>query len=120
MGEGVAVVDPHRLEENRVLPPVHIEQVLVDGRHFERLSPSRIAPGSRTIQIDYTAICFLAPEKIRFRYKLEGFDREWSDALTRRQTIYTNLAPGKYRFRVIASNNDGVWNENGDSWEFSV
>jgi len=119
-GEGVAVVDPKRLEANRVPPPVHIEQVLVDGQHLESLSSSRLAPGSRTIQIDYTALCFLAPEKIRFRYKLEGFDREWSEALMRRQTIYTNLGPGKYQFRVIASNNDGVWNEKGDSWEFSV
>src|SRR5215469_6766188 len=93
---------------------------MVDGQQLEGLSSSRLAPGSRTVQIEYTALCFRAPEKIRFRYKLEGFDREWSEAAARRQTIYTNLAPGQYQFRVVASNNDGVWNQQGDSWAFSV
>ena len=60
------------------------------------------------------------PEKVRFRYKLEGRDRDWQDAGNRRQAFYTNLAPGNYRFRVMACNNSGVWNEEGDTLDFSI
>ena len=67
----------------------------------------------RDLQIDYTALSLVAPEKMRFRYKLEGCDRDWQDVGSRRQAFYTDLAPGNYRFRVIAANNSGVWNEAG-------
>ena len=70
--------------------------------------------------IDYTALSLVAPEKIQFRVKLEGQDRDWRESVNSRQAQYTNLAPGNYRFRVIASNNSGVWNEQGDTLEFSV
>ena len=65
----------------------------------------------RDLAIDYTALSFVAPEKIRFRYKLEGYHTDWQEAGKRRQAFYTDLPPGTYRFRVIASNNSGVWNE---------
>src|SRR5215831_13942660 len=74
----------------------------------------------RDLQIDYTGLSLVAPEKVRFRYKLEGWDRDWQDADNRRQVFYTNLSPRDYRFRVKACNNSGVWNEAGASLDFSV
>jgi signal transduction histidine kinase len=74
----------------------------------------------RYLAIDYTALSFVAPEKVRFRYKLEGHDRDWTDADTRRQAFYNDLEPRQYRFRVIASNNSGVWNDAGTSLDFSI
>src|SRR5262249_28097694 len=75
---------------------------------------------TRDLQIDYTGLSFVAPEKVRFRYLLEGFDRDWQDAGDRRQAFYTNLPPRSYRFRVIASNNSGVWNETGAAVDLVV
>jgi hypothetical protein len=80
----------------------------------------RLPPLVRELQIDYTALSLVAPEKNRFKYKLEGYDRDWHDAGNRRQAYYTNLDPRRYRFRVQASNNDGVWNEAGESPDFSI
>jgi PAS domain S-box-containing protein len=77
-------------------------------------------PLTRDLEIDYTALSFVAPQKVRFRYKLEGHDSEWQDPGTRRQAFYADLRPGSYRFRVIACNNDGVWNEEGATLAFSV
>ncbi|MEA3153099.1 MAG: hypothetical protein QOK44_688 [Betaproteobacteria bacterium] len=74
----------------------------------------------RDLQIDYTATSLVAPEKMRFRYKLEDYDRDWRDAGNRRQAFYSDLGPGNYRYRVIASNNRGVWNEKGATLEFSI
>jgi hypothetical protein len=74
----------------------------------------------RDLQIDYTALSLVAPEKVKFRYKLEGHDTDWQDVGTRRQAFYNDLPPRNYRFRVRASNNSGVWNEAGDSLDFSV
>ena len=74
----------------------------------------------RDLQIDYTALSFVAPEKVRFRYKLEGLDSDWQDAGNRRQAFYNNLPPRKYRFRVIACNNSGVWNEQGAALDFAI
>jgi hypothetical protein len=75
---------------------------------------------SRSLEIDYTALSLVAPDKVRFKYKLEGHDRGWTDADSRRQAFYNNLEPRNYRFRVIASNNSGVWNETGDTLDFSI
>ena len=72
------------------------------------------------MQIDYTSPTFLIPQKVKFRYRLEGYDRDWHEAGTRRQAFYTDLPPGKYSFRVIASNSDGVWNDNAAKLDFSV
>ena len=77
-------------------------------------------PLARNLQIDYTALSFVAPEKVRFRYKLEGLDSDWRDAGNRRQAFYNNLPPRKYRFRVIACNNSGVWNEQGAALDFAI
>jgi signal transduction histidine kinase len=80
----------------------------------------RLPPLIRDLQIDYTALSLVAPEKVRFRYKLEGWDRDWQDVGARRQAFYTNLPPRTYRFHVMASNNSGVWNETGAALDFSI
>lgn len=117
---GVVIVDPHRIEANSLPPPVEIEQVVVDkapvalGERFE------FPPGTRDFEFHYTALSFLDPAKVKFKYKLEGYDGDWVNAETRRAAYYTNLPPGSYRFRVIACNNEGVWNEVGASLDFSL
>jgi len=114
---GVSVVDPQRLAFNQLPPPISIEQLVVDRTIYETIAngkdPLHLPKLVRDLQIDYTALSLVAPEKIRFRYKLEGYDHEWHEAGNRRQAFYTNLPPGNYTFRVIACNNNGVWNESG-------
>jgi signal transduction histidine kinase/ligand-binding sensor domain-containing protein len=125
-GEGVQVIDPHHLPFNKVPPPVHIDQIAADNKMYwqnlpgRRVSNLRLPPRTRDLQIDYTALSLVAPEKIHFKYMLEGQDRDWKEVVNDRQAQYTNLPPRHYRFRVIASNNSGVWNEQGDAFEFSV
>ncbi len=123
-GEGVQIVDPHHLPFNKLPPPVYIEQVTADRRIYNAsylgTGAGHLPPLVRDLEIDYTALSLVAPEKNLFRYMLEGVDRDWRDAGNRRQAFYTNLPPGKYRFHVIASNNSGVWNEEGASLDFSI
>jgi ligand-binding sensor domain-containing protein/signal transduction histidine kinase len=125
--DGVSVVDPRHLPYNKLPPPVHVEQIIADRKtYWQNLSgdtsssPPKFPPLVRDLTIDYTALSLVVPEKVRFRYKLEGWDRDWQDAGTRRQAFYTNLAPHKYRFRVMACNNSGVWNEKGTFLDFSI
>ena len=124
--DGVSVIDPHHLAVNKLPPPVHVEQITADREiRWQNLSGApasnlRLPALSRDLQIDYTALSFVAPEKNRFKYRLEGYDRDWQDAGNRRQAFYNNLSPRHYRFRVKASNNSGVWNEAGDSLDFSI
>ncbi len=118
--EGVAVVDPKHLPENRLAPPVQIEQITGDHKAYAANLPLRLPPLTKDLEIDYTALSFAAPEKVRFRYKLEGFDTAWQDVRERRQALYTNLPPKHYQFHVIACNNDGVWNQTGASVDFSI
>jgi signal transduction histidine kinase/ligand-binding sensor domain-containing protein len=118
--DGVSVLDPRNIPFNTIPPPVHIEQIIADRKNYDPSSNLRLPALSRDLQIDYTALSFVAPEKIQFRYKLEGRDRDWQNVGNRRQAFYSDLAPRKYRFRVIASNNSGVWNEAGDALDFYV
>jgi signal transduction histidine kinase len=119
-GDGVGIVDPRRLPINALPPPVHIEQVTAD-RQIYALGPGlRLPPLVRDLEVEYTALSFVAPEKNRFRVKLEGRDADWQDVGTRRQMFYADLAPGAYRFRVTASNNSGVWNDAGAFVDFSI
>ncbi len=116
----VQFVDPGRLRENPMPPPVRIEQVLADRKTYLPVENLRLPALTRNLQIDYTALSLAAPQKVKFRYKLEGRDEGWQDPDTRRQAFYSDLAPRTYRFQVIACNNSGVWNETGASWKFSV
>src|SRR6185503_15909675 len=105
---GLGVLDPRHVPLNKLPPPVHIEQITVDRKGYDP-SPApagrlRLPALVRDLQIDYTALSFAAPEKVRFRYKLEGRDHDWQDAGTRRQAFYNDLPPGDYRFRMTASN----------------
>jgi len=118
--DGLSVIRPHHLERNPVPPPVHIERMTADGVVSDLSRTVRLAARIRDLAIDYTALSFVAPEKVLFRYKLEGWDREWQDAGTRRQVFYSNLPPRDYRFRVTASNNSGVWNAQGAALDFSI
>jgi signal transduction histidine kinase len=107
---GLSMADPAR-GEGRAMPALtHVEEVLVDGRPIDRHGSLRIPPGRRRITLTYAGLSLAVPERVMFRYRLDGFDRDWSEPVTERQTVYTNLNPGSYVFRVIASNADGAWN----------
>src|SRR5262249_18898567 len=93
---------------------------VADGTHYATVAPARLPPLPRQLEIDYTALSFRFPRRVLFRYKLEGKDADWYDAGLRRQALYNDLRPGDYRFRVIASNDAGVWNEAGAALDFRV
>jgi PAS domain S-box-containing protein len=116
----VQMIDPDHLDRNPIQPPVHVEEIIADHKPFSLRDGLCLPPLTRDLEIAYTALSFVAPQKVRFRYKLEGHDSEWQDPGTRRQAFYSDLPPANYRFRVIASNNDGVWNEEGATLTFSV
>jgi len=122
---GVFVVDPRRLHKrqfsfNKLPPPVHVEEVIADGKTYDASSTLHLPPLVRDVWIDYTALSFVAPEKVRFRYKLEGQDPDWKEVVNERQAQYSNLPPRKYRFRVTACNNNGVWNQDGAFLDFTI
>jgi signal transduction histidine kinase/ligand-binding sensor domain-containing protein len=116
----VQMVNPSRTYTNLVPPPVHVEKVIADRKSYLPGADLRLPPLTRDLEIDYTALSFVVPQKVFFRYKLESHDEDWQEPGTRRQAFYNNLRPGKYRFRVIACNNDGVWNEAGATLDFSI
>jgi signal transduction histidine kinase/ligand-binding sensor domain-containing protein len=118
--DGVNVIDPRHIPVNKVPPPVHIEQITADRKTYETSSNLRLPPLIRDLEIDYTALSLVAPEKMRFRVKLEGHDPDWKDVGNERKAFYNDLPPRNYRFRVMASNNSGVWNGAGASFDFSI
>ena len=124
--EAVGFVDPRHLAPNKVPPPVHIEQIVADNKTYWQnlpnatLSNVRLPARTHDLQIYYTALSLVAPEKVHFKYMLEGQDRDWREVVNDRDVQYSNLRPATYRFRVIASNNSGLWNEQGDTLEFSI
>jgi signal transduction histidine kinase len=123
--KGFAMINPEAVPRNAMIPPVIIEGVTVDG--VPLLPPDnsvgigvtngvlRVSPGRQRIEFRYTALSLTNPGKVRFKYRLEGIENEWSDASAKRIADFSYLPPGHYQFHVIASNNDGVWNETGDS-----
>jgi signal transduction histidine kinase/ligand-binding sensor domain-containing protein len=116
----VSFFDPPRMARNIVAPPVHIEHITADHKSYESTSGLRLPPLVRDISIDYTAVSFIAPEKVHFKYRLEGQDPDWREVVNDREAQYSNLAPGNYRFRVTASNNNGLWNETDAAFDFSI
>jgi signal transduction histidine kinase/ligand-binding sensor domain-containing protein len=116
--KGVSVVDPNRA--NLIPPPVVVEQLLVGGTPVDLSRPAGTPLDGGDLEIHYTGLSFTAPEKVRFKYKLEDYDADWIDAGTRRIAYYTKIPAGDYRFRVIAANSDGVWNEAGASLRLFV
>jgi signal transduction histidine kinase/ligand-binding sensor domain-containing protein len=117
---GVAMIDPAHLAKNDVPPPVFIRNLTANGRAYSTSRDLTLPKHTRGVSLDYTALSLTLAERNRFRYQLVGLDKDWQDAGTRRQAFYTNLAPGTYTFKVIAANNDGVWNETGASITFTI
>jgi signal transduction histidine kinase/ligand-binding sensor domain-containing protein len=117
---GVVSIDAAYRLRNALPPPVKIWSLGSHGRFFAPVDGLALPAHSDSLQIDYSAGSLVVPERVHFRYKLEGLDRDWQDAGNRREALYTNLSPGHYRFQVIASNNDGVWNRDGASVEFTI
>jgi signal transduction histidine kinase/ligand-binding sensor domain-containing protein len=134
--KGLVSVRPDEVTVNRLAPPVVIEDIFVDGKSFEKemrqteknarpsagasSSSLQIPPGKHQFDFHYTALSFAAPDKVRFRYKLEGLDNGWVEADGKRSAHYGPLRPGEYRFQVIACNNDGIWNETGSAIKLKV
>jgi signal transduction histidine kinase/CheY-like chemotaxis protein/ligand-binding sensor domain-containing protein len=112
---GIFAVNPDHVSINRVVPPVHIESVSLDRTPVRPGQGVVVPAGAREIAIEYTALSFVEPGQVFFKYKLDGYDATWVDAGRRRTAFYDNLPPGDYIFRVQACNNDGVWNEAGAS-----
>jgi ligand-binding sensor domain-containing protein/signal transduction histidine kinase len=112
---GVLMVDPAHLPRNAVPPPVHIDHVIVNGKSFPSDKPIIVPPGQTQLEFQMTGLSFLAPEKIKFRYQLDGFDNDWITAQGRNEALYNGLPPGRYAFHVTAANADGVWNPTGES-----
>ena len=119
-GSIVQVVDPHNIPYNPVAPPVHIERIIVDRESLPVRTELRFPISPRNAEIDYAGLSYVVPEKVKFRYRLIGHDRNWIEAGMRRQAFYNDLRPGHYTFQVIACNNDGVWNSTGALLPFTV
>src|SRR6185437_753002 len=118
--KGLAIVDPARLITNPQPPPVSIERVGIDGVSFDPAKTIKAKPGKGQLEFEFTAPSLIASGKIRFKYKLEEFDKQWIDAGQRRVAYYTNIPPGEYRFTVIACNSDGVWSTTGGSVDVAL
>jgi diguanylate cyclase (GGDEF)-like protein len=106
---GVARIDPRKLPRNTARLAAHIERVRANDTEFSGTAPVEVPAGRRRLEIQFTAPSFVAPEELRFRYRLEGFDQGWVDSGKGRVAFYTNVPPGRYTFRVQARNEDGVW-----------
>lgn len=117
--DGLATLDVRRADKRRLPPPVLIEEVLADNRAIGQDGVETLPPGTGHLQISYAGLSLRAPEKVRFRYRMEGFEDRWVEAGARRQAFYTNLPPGAYRFRVRADN-DGVASESEAVWAFAI
>ena len=117
---GVAVIDPTTVTPNPLPPPVAIEECRLDRKPAACAPELRIEPGRENVEIEYTGLSFAKPDGVTFRYRLEGVDREWVEAGTRRTAYYSHLPPGRYTFTVLAANSDGVWNERGASFPVVV
>jgi ligand-binding sensor domain-containing protein/signal transduction histidine kinase len=118
--QGVVSVDPDKLRHNLTPPPVLVERLLIDGVSFPAKARHEIEPGHNKLDIEFTALSMLAPSRVRFRYILEGYDQKWMEVSGERAARYTKVPAGKYRFRVLACNNDGVWNETGATVDLVV
>lgn len=118
--QGIAVIDPAHIAVNTIVPPVWIEHVKFDSRAIALQNEVRLGPGAGNLEVAFSAPSFVASQRERFRYRLIGYDPDWIYSGGRRTAWYTNLPPGHYTFAVQAGNNDGIWNEGGASFDFSL
>jgi ligand-binding sensor domain-containing protein len=116
--KGIVVIDPGRLRTNSIPPPVVIEEAMIDRTSYTSTLLASAPAGKGELEFQYGGLSYTAPEKVKFKYMLIGYDDGWKEAGTRRTALYTNIPPGRYTFKVIACNNDGIWNLNGASFEF--
>lgn len=117
---GAVQIDPMHIPRNALAPPVYIQKVLVNGVPQSGSAAVNVRRGKGELAVQYTAVTFIAPQKIRFRYWLEGYDADWVEAGSQRSALYANLQPGKYVFHVQACNVDGVWNNNGATFAMDI
>jgi signal transduction histidine kinase len=117
---GVDWIDPRDISRNALPPPVAIRSLTVDGRNYPSPLDLRLPAGASNLEIDYAALSFVEPSRVRFRYKLDGVDKDWIDPGERREVFYTRLGPGTYHFHVIAANDAGVWNRTGAVFAFTI
>lgn len=117
---GVVVVDPNHLQSNRTPPAVDFTAVLIDGRRVDPHQEIRLQPMERNLEIRYAGLSFVSPEKVAFRYILDGYDKTWTEAGTRREAFFTNLPPGEFEFKVMARNAAGVWSKSPAVLRFSI
>ena len=118
--DGLASVDPRDMRRNEVAPPVQIESVQIDGQSVDPNAYLDLPPGRKRVVFRFAALSLTAGEQVRFKYMLEGVDDTWSAETDRREAVYSSIPHKSYRFRVVACNNDGVWNEQGDAYAFRV
>jgi signal transduction histidine kinase/ligand-binding sensor domain-containing protein len=119
-GEGAVWIDPRRLVRNPLPPPVVIRALVATGVRYQGLARLSLPAGTSNVAIEYSGLNLSIPERVGFRYKLDGVDNDWIDAGKRRQAFYTQLGPGTYRFRVIASNDGGPWNRTAATVTFAI
>jgi signal transduction histidine kinase/ligand-binding sensor domain-containing protein len=119
-GSTLQVVDPDHLTNANSAPPVQLVRAVIDGKAAKAQSAITVPPAARDIEIDYTALSFTMPQRVRFKYQLRGYDGDWQQPGTRRSAFYSNVKPGKYMFQVIAANEAGIWSPNGSSIEVIV
>jgi signal transduction histidine kinase len=117
---GIVMIDPEHAPAARMAPPAAITAVLINGRRVDPLSSFRLGPSERNVEIRYAALSFVRPERMTFRYILDGYERRWTDAGTRREAFFMNLPPGHFTFRVMALGANGVWSRTPAAIAFTV
>jgi hypothetical protein len=117
---GVARLDPAHVVNNQLPPPVSIRSVAADGRQYSAYADASLPSLTKEVRFDYDGLSLTIPERVKFRYRLKGLHQGWVDAGGRRQAFFTNLAPGRYAFEVLACNNDGVWTSTPAVWRFVI
>ena len=120
MNRGLSVVDPARATTNSAPALIHIDALSADGNLIDIRTSVRFARARRRITFSYAALSLSVPERVRYKYKLDGFDDNWSEPVSTREVTYNNLSSGAYRFRVIASNSDGLWNSSESVIPFEI
>ena len=117
---GIGWIDPANIFRNRLAPPVVIRNVVADTKKYEPAASLEFPENTRNVRIEFTALSLTIPENVQLRYKLTGVDGDWQESNAQREAIYSNLPPGNYTFHVVASNEDGVWNERGETLDFQI
>jgi len=120
--KGIACIDSKKFVINNIPPETLIERVIIENKPYSVRKTHKLPPGKKMIEFYFTGLSFISPEKMRFKYKLEGFDKDWKETYSRlnRSAIYLNIRPGKYNFKVKASNNHGIWDKSYASFNFVI